>query len=190
MNMGFWSLFKKEKTDLAFTTSESKELPEIKKEDFIDETEPSKDSNIITISYGTQKPIDLIYSYLKEDYETKGYEDAICNPDMSYKEMNKRIIHSNLEIQFKQVILKYTDDLRQIDFHIKSRSQAGLIDIVKQLETEKTTLEQHMVELKKMEEDFQNDAPYMLGMLFSYERGFMRGLAALSLETLKNKNSL
>lgn len=82
-------------------------------------------------------PIDLIYNDLKEDYEQKGYEDAICNPDMSYKEMNQSIIRHNIEIKFEQVILKYNDDLHDIDFHIESRSQAGLIDVVKQLKTKR-----------------------------------------------------
>ena len=41
-------------------------------------------------------------------------------------------------------------------------------------------------ELNTMEQDFINEAPYMMGMLFSYERGFLRGLAALSLEQIKS----
>ncbi|WP_303873018.1 hypothetical protein [Bacteroides acidifaciens] len=38
-----------------------------------------------------------------------------------------------------------------------------------------------MDELTKMEQDFKAGLPYMNGMLLSYERGFLRGLAALSL---------
>lgn len=36
-----------------------------------------------------------------------------------------------------------------------------------------------------MEQDFYDEKPYMVGMLFSYDKGFSRGLAALSLEQLK-----
>lgn len=139
------------------------------------------------IGYETGMPIDLIYFYLKEDNEKKGYDDAICNPDMSYKEMNKTLIRSNLEVKFKQIILKYTDDLREIDFHIESRSQAGLVDVVEQLKSRKETIQKHMTILLEMEADLKKDAPYMLGMLMSYDRGFMKGLAALSLETFKIK---
>ncbi len=184
--MGFWNLFRSKQVATAEAKqSEQNQAPEIQKGDFIDEMPPSDDNTLI-IRYGTGMPIDLIYGFLKEDYETKGYEDALSNPDVSYKEMNKQIIKSNLEVKFRQVKLRYTDDLRTIEFHIKSRSNAGLVDIVKQLETQKETLVQHMNELDKMERDFKDSLPYMTGMLFSYERGFLRGLATLSLGQMNN----
>ena len=113
--MGLFSWFKtKQEKATELTTNV---LPEIKKEDFVDDSDPKK-NNSITITYGTGMPIDLIYSFLKEDYETKGYDDALANPDLSYRENNKSIIKSNLEIKFKQVRLRYIDVLRDIDFHI------------------------------------------------------------------------
>ena len=143
-------------------------------------------NNVVTITYGTGKAIDLIYNFLKDDYESKGYDDALTNPDSSYKEMNKAMIKSSLEVKFKQVRRKYEDDLRTIDFHINSRKEAGLIELVKELETKKEILLQHVKELNTMEQDFMDEAPYMMGMLLSYERGFLRGLAALSLEQIKS----
>ena len=153
----------------------------------VEETNEEKPvNNIVTITYGTGKAIDLIYNFLKDDYESKGYDDALTNPDSSYKEMNKAMIKSSLEVKFKQVRRRYEDDLRTIDFHINSRKEAGLIELVKELETKKEILLQHVKELNTMEQDFLNEAPYMMGMLFSYERGFLRGLAALSLEQIKS----
>ena len=151
-----------------------------------DANEEKPVNNIVTITYGTGKAIDLIYNFLKDDYESKGYDDALTNPDSSYKEMNKAMIKSSLEVKFKQVRRRYEDDLRTIDFHINSRKEAGLIELVKELETKKEILLQHVKELNTMEQDFMNGAPYMMGMLFSYERGFLRGLAALSLEQIKS----
>jgi hypothetical protein len=103
--------------------------------------------------------------------------------------MNKVIIRNNLEVRFKQVKLKYMDDVREIDFHIQSRAQAGLVDVVEQLKTRKQTLTEHQRQLEEMERDLRNNTGYMIGMLLSYERGFLRGLAALSLETLKSQRS-
>ena len=151
-----------------------------------DANEEKPVNNVVTITYGTGKAIDLIYNFLKDDYESKGYDDALTNPDSSYKEMNKAMIKSSLEVKFKQVRRRYEDDLRTIDFHINSRKEAGLIELVKELETKKEILLQHVKELNTMEQDFMNEAPYMMGMLFSYERGFLRGLAALSLEQIKS----
>ena len=106
--MGFLDFFKKKQ--ILVSTEDDKimqNLPEIKKEDFVDESNPLDKGNTIVINYGTGMPIDLIYNDLKEDYEQKGYEDAICNPDMSYKEMNQSINRHNIEIKFEQGILKY-----------------------------------------------------------------------------------
>ena len=176
--MGVFDIFRRKKVMVE---------PTIEDEGLVNEANEEKPvSNIVTITYGTGKPIDLIYNFLKDDYESKGYDDALTNPDTSYKEMNKLMIRSSLEVKFKQVHRKYEDDLRTIDFHIISRKEAGLIELVKELETKKEILLQHIKELNTMEQDFINEAPYMMGMFFSYERGFLRGLAALSLEQIKS----
>lgn len=191
--MGFFStLFgnSDRKSTSAVNQPETAPLKEIKESEFNNNlTTHSDDIPNTSISYGSSMPIDLIYQFLKEDYETKGYEDALCNQDNSYKEMNKLIIRNNLEVKFKQVKLRYMDDVREIDFHIQSRSQAGLVYVVEQLKARKQTLTEHQRQLEEMEEDLKNNTGYMVGMLLSYERGFLRGLAALSLETLKTQKS-
>lgn len=176
--MGFFDFFSRKRTVVE---------PIEEQNVLVEETNEEKPVNkTITITYGTGKAIDLIYNFLKDDYESKGYDDALTNPDSSYKEMNKSMIKSSLEVKFKQVRRRYEDDLRTIDFHINSRKEAGLIELVKELETKKEILLQHVKELNTMEQDFMNEAPYMMGMIFSYERGFLRGMAALSLEQIKS----
>lgn len=163
------------------------EEPSVEQNVLVEETNEEKSvNNVITITYGTGKAIDLIYDFLRDDYESKGYEDALTNPDSSYKEMNKSMIKCSLEVKFKQVRRRYEDDLYTIDFHINSRKEAGLVELVKEFETKKEILLQHVKELNTMEQDFIDEAPYMMGMLYSYERGFLRGLAALSLEQIKS----
>ena len=134
-------------------------------------------------------PLDEIYKYLRIDFESRGYDDALSNPDTSYRDMNKQLLVSNLKVLFKQIKQIYIDNLKTNDFHIKSREQAGLIDIVDLLKNRKETLENHLAEINKMENDLENKVDYMVGMLLSYERGFLRGLAALSLESFKQKRS-
>ena len=177
--MGIFNFFKKKQQSLVQPMIEQESVNN-------DQKEEKMENRFITIAYGTGRPIDLIYNFLKDDYENKGYEDALTNPDSSYKEMNKSMIKSSLEVKFKQVQRRYEDDLRKIDFHIKSRQDAGLIELVKELETKKEILQQHVSELNTMEQDFLNEKPYMMGMLYSYERGFVKGLAALSLEEIKD----
>ena len=63
--------------------------PTIEQNVLVEETNEKKpENNKITITYGTGKAIDLIYNFLKDDYESKGYDDALTNPDSSYKEQS------------------------------------------------------------------------------------------------------
>lgn len=189
--MGLFDLFKKKELASVNGSELKDELPEIKEEDFIDNSDPSlNDSTVYSVEFGSKLPIDIIYGFLKENYENKAYNDALTNPDKSYKETNIEIIRSNLEVKFKQVMLKYEDMLREINFHIHSRGQAGLTDIVELLLSKKDTYEKHVEELKKMKQDLDKQELYMIGIFKSYEVGFTRGLASLSLHNLKIDNTI
>ena len=160
-------------------------LPELKLNNRLNIAAPVSKEDETTVSM----PLDEIYNYLRIDFESRGYEDALSNPDISYRDLNKQLLVSNLKVLFKQIKQIYIDNLKTNDFHIKSREQAGLIDIVDLLKNRKETLENHLAEINKMENDLENKVDYMVGMLLSYERGFLRGLAALSLESFKQKRS-
>src|ERR1035437_2239572 len=101
-------------------------IPEIK--------EPNGANDGVALTRETEltvtMPLDEIYKYLRVDFESRGYDDAMSNPDTSYRDMNKQLIVSNLKVLFKQIKQIYIDNLKTTDFHIKSREQAGLIDIV------------------------------------------------------------
>ena len=189
--MGFFDLFKKTEQVQEVKLEEKNALPEIKEEDFIDNSEPSgQENSTYSVDFGSKLPIDIIYGFLKENYENKAYHDALTSPDRSYKETNIAIIRSNLEVKIKQVLLKYEDMLRDIEFHIQSRGQAGLTDIVELLKSKKVTYEKHLEEIKKMKQDLDKEELYMIGIFKSYEVGFTRGLASLSLYNLKIDNTL
>lgn len=164
---------------------EEQQLPELRESNGLNIMAPVTKEDEMTVSM----PLDEIYKYLRIDFESRGYNDALSNPDTSYRDMNKQLLVSNLKVLFKQVKQIYIDNLKTNDFHIKSREQAGLIDIVDLLKNRRETLENHLTEINKMETDLENKEDYMVGMLLSYERGFLRGLAALSLESLKQRRS-
>lgn len=189
--MGFLDYFKKTEPTVVSIPETKETLPEIKEEVFIDNSEPAAHvDSTYSVEFGSKLPIDIIYGFLKENYENKAYNDALTSPDRSYKETNIAIIRSNLEVKFKQVSLKYEDMLRDIDFHIQSRAEAGLTDIVEQLKSKKITYEKHVEEINQMKIDLKNEELYMIGVFKSYEVGFTRGLASLSLHNLKIDDSL
>ncbi|MFV0397850.1 MAG: hypothetical protein ACK5JU_07515 [Bacteroidales bacterium] len=128
--------------------------------------------------------IDLIYDYLNQDFENMGYNDALCSPDIAYKEKAKIIISFRLKVLIDQIKIKYQDDLREIEFHIDSRSKAGLIDMIFKLNTNKEKLTQHYDKLLEIEKSLQDQNSYLNGMTLAYEKGFMRGLATLSMDKI------
>lgn len=185
--MGLFDIFKKRPNHVEqLDDSHERMLPDIDEDDFIDNSDPIEHEKASeTVEFGTKLPIDLIYAFLKEDYEQKAYNDALTNPDKTYKEINMDIIKSNLDVKFMQVELKYKDMLREIGFHIRSRSEAGLTDIVELLRYNEETYKNHLELIAQMKKDLENKESYMIGIFKSYEVGFTRGLASLSLQKLK-----
>ena len=182
-------LFKKKDTDNTDKSSNPEEIPDLPRNLFVDDSDPNYNTSSPSLEFGTKLPIDIIYGFLKEDYESKAYNDALVNPDKSYKEKNLTIIKSNLEIKFKQVLLKYEDMIREIEFHIKSRTEAGLTDLVELLKSRKETYIKHVEELNHMKNDLEQGELYMTGLFQSYEVGFTKGLASLSIHNLKIDNN-
>lgn len=169
------------------SSNDGKQLPEIKKEDFVDDTDPSKD--IVGKSFGTEMPIDAIYAYLERDYEQQGYEDSMCNADNSYKDSKKEIIKNGLKRLFSQVKLRYKNDLRMIEVQINIVEQQGMINTSSSLKARKETFIEHMKAIDEMETLLTKNESQMLGMIESYNRGFLKGLAAISQSYLKNQQN-
>lgn len=166
---------------------ESKTLPEIKQEVFADHSEP-ENKELSSAQYGTKMPIDAVYAFISRDYEEQGYNDAMCNADSSYKDSKKVIIRNELKRLFEQVSLRYKSDLRDIEVQIDIVEQQGLINTASSLKARKETFIEHMNVLNEMEVSLEQGQQQMLSMINSYERGFLKGLAAKSDSLLRNGN--
>jgi len=79
------------------------------------------------------KGIEAVYSFLQTDFEPKGYNDALINPDQSNKADGIRMIRSHLSIILDKSMNHYEKLIRDLDYHVKSRSDAGLVDLVEEL---------------------------------------------------------
>jgi hypothetical protein len=181
--MSSFDLFRKKEQPIVAAPVEN--LPEIFREDFIDDTDPNEKKATEQSNFIRKWPIDEIYDFLRKDYAEDGYEDALAVPDKSYKEQNLAIIKSHLDIKFKQVRMKYNDTIREIDANLKRQEDAGLTNIADILTARKENYKSHLAELEKMEKDLENKVSYIMQVFNSYENGFNRGLASLSLGTLK-----
>lgn len=185
--MGFfnWSFFKSSQDKETSKVEEVK--PEIREEDFVDNSDPETDNNVYQIAYGTGFAIDAIYAFIKHDYEQKGFDDAMVNPENSYKESGKTLIKNELKQLFEQVRLKYRADLRLLQVQIDNMEKQGLPVQAANLYARKETYEEHMKKIEDMEKRVEEQEDSMMSPIYTYERGFLKGLAAKS-DSILNAN--
>ncbi len=132
--------------------------------------------------------IHILYEFLDKNYESKGYNDALMNPDSTHLEQNVIAIKNDLARSIRKVKTFYEDFIRQINFHITSRSRSGMIDTVEELTVKKETAESHIMQVIEIEEQAKLNEGVGHGIIISYTRGFRNGLAAISGHIILNKN--
>ena len=80
-------------------------------------------NNVITITWGTGMPIDVIFAFIHRDFEEQGYQDALVNSDLRYREMKEGIIRNDLRMLFRRISLRYQSDIRMLDVQIKNAEE-------------------------------------------------------------------
>lgn len=155
-------------------------VQEIPKNIFIEEAEHVEvDSNKVN-------GIESVYTFLLEDFEVRGYNDALTNPDDSYKLDNLKLLAQDLDILIQKVETFYQDRMKVLNFHIGSRSRAGLVDLVEELKTHKEMLIDHMNKLEVIKQANNNKSGATQRIALSYQRGFMRGLSTITQSKIFN----
>lgn len=173
--MGIFSFFKK---------SEVKEDDE--KENELDLDQQSNDS-VVTIKYGTRMPIEVIFHYVHKDFEAIGYEDAMANGDLKYRETKENIIRNDLKMLFKRVSLRYKDDLRRVAVEIQKAKELYALSSAQLLEARQETYREHIEEIAEMERQLDENDPKMTTMIESYRRGFLKGINAKAENFINNQ---
>lgn len=182
--MGLLSFFKKNTTDSSAALT-GNGLPDSLKDESSEDRNPQPKPNFQ--SDGEAKGIEAIYVFLQADYESKGYNDALISADESYKSDNIKLIKMDLQITVQRANTYYEDLLRELDFHITSRGRAGLIDLVEELKTRKEMVHEHIEKINQVKKEMETDSGMTQRILLSYQRGFMRGLSAITQTNVLNK---
>lgn len=99
-------------------------LPEIPENVFI-EKEISKDeeSESSNTSKTPEMGITLLFNFLEKNFEAKGYDDALINPDTTHLDENIRALKNELDRVIIKVITFYEDFIREINFHIREQKK-------------------------------------------------------------------
>lgn len=165
----------------------SDNLPDIPEGVFVERERNDNDKGSVNGSQ-TENGISLLFQFLERNYESKGYDDALVNPDLTHLQHNTEALKSELDRTIRKVKTFYEDFIREIDFHISSRGRSGMIDTVEELTMKKITAEQHISQVKEIEDDAHNGKGVGQSIIISYTRGFKNGLAAISHHAILRKN--
>lgn len=153
---------------------QEEEMTPIQKDKFILETPPSQ--------VKSELPIYEIYRRFQEDWETKGYNDALNFPETTYRDNQKQVIIEQLRLAIKETLLHYEDKLVDIDIHISQAQKSGLMETYDRYIQEKKKLVAHYEELTELDKDTEEIGEKTKPILTSYEMGFTRGIVSLSNE--------
>ncbi len=153
----------------------------------MEETKDEEKKNLITITWGTGMPIDVIFNFIHKNFEEEGFQDALVNSDITYRDTKVKIIRYDLEMLFTRITLRYKTDIRMVESKMNNAREAFALGAVAKLDSLKHTYEEHLVEIEDMKELLDADDPKMTTMIESYRRGFMKGVTAATLNFIENK---
>jgi len=181
--MSLFNFFRKKQQGSTAAPAETETL--VPRELFVDESDPVQVA-LLGASEATSG-IEAVYSFLQADYESRGYNDALTNPDDSYKTDNLRLLSQDLSIQIQRSNTYYESILKELDFHITSRSRAGLVDLVEELKMRRELVLSYLEKIGLIRSDAENRNGLTERITLSYQRGFSRGLAAITHARILNQ---
>lgn len=123
-----------------------------------------------------KRPIDAVYSFLSQDFEQRGYDDALGGLDIASNTSMNSIVRSKLNILIRDARLKYEEELSMLAVYIKRMEQHGLLQSMEELEAKKSICHKHLDELDAIEHGPDDDNQHLGFMYESYKRGFLNGL--------------
>lgn len=181
--MGFWDFFNKKNKGLTSSEPSGSELNISSLRTGI----PLKKENNEWNGSEREHNIILLYQFLDVNYELKGYNDSLVNPDTNYLSQNIDAIKNHLFRTIKKVKTYYEDFIIEVDFHIESRSRNGFVEMVEELRMKRKKAEEHLKKINEIEENAHKDSGECQGIFLSYTLGFQNGLAAISQNSILNR---
>ena len=189
--MGLFSFFNRKNGDvnhLNGADSTIQKLAETPQGVLVEKDKPLHSESAEKDSPSSEHGINLLFQFLERNYEKKGYDDALMNPDNTHLEQNIAALKNELERTIRKVKTFYEDFIREINFHISSRTRSGMIDTVEALNAKKETAESHIRQVLEIEQEANDSRGVAQGIVLSYTRGFRNGLAAISHHSIMNRN--
>ena len=183
----FWGAKPKEEDNMIPVEPVDTQEPDTESEAPNTEEKGEEKKEVITITWGTGMPIDVIFNFIHKNFEEDGFQDALVNQDITYRDAKEQIIRNDLEMLFKRIILRYKNDIRLVDVRIDNARKALALSAASDLEALRETYDEHLSEIKEMQDLLEANSPKMTTMIESYRRGFLKGIAATSANFIGKK---
>src|ERR1700744_6478604 len=126
--MGLFDFFKKEPKQRVETITNLDTEDTIDKDLFIEEVDTPSEEIAMPVNgnshNGAEKStlIDQIFDYVNQDFESRGYQDAIVQPYTHYLNENVELIKNDYQLVIDKAAYKYKEFLTELDFHIATRT--------------------------------------------------------------------
>lgn len=173
--MGIFNFFRSKQTPLA--ASSSQELVPLSSN--VQDKEHAE-AIVSPLANGQPLGIEAVYVFLQADYEARGYGDALINADNSNKEDGIKLIRLDLQLLTRRVNNYYEKKIKDYEVQISSRTRAGLLDLVEELRSEMEKAQRDIEELRQITAENETGSGMVERMILSYQKGFMRGLSAIT----------
>jgi len=124
--------------------------------------------------------IEEIFEFLSYDYESRGYGDALIQPDSHYMSDNIELLKNDYQLKIDLARHKFKEYLTELDFHILTREALGLNEVVEQLKAKRTIVNEHLSFIEIEHQALKTNTGKVERIRLSYIKGFKRGVTALS----------
>lgn len=188
--MRFFNFFRFKKAD-SIQNSTNGDETQVNEEDakIIDRNlfiKDNKSSN--SISSQSETSWKRIFDRIRRDYEAEGYNDALSTADNKYRDDNIQILKLDLSADIHEAEIDIKEYLKEVEFHINSRTKADLLDLVEELESKKAICLERLKTMDEIKQDIANETGTAIRIILAYKRGFNKGLAALTMANIINRN--
>jgi len=122
-----------------------------------------------------------IFAFLKQDFESVGYDDALNIPDKTFEIQGIDVIKKRFMILLEKAFLHYSEYLNHLDYYIETRKEIGLLDLVARLLKEKENVTKRIEKINNEKQLCIKNEGYILSAISAYQKGFRKGLSVITL---------
>ncbi|MFN4298834.1 MAG: hypothetical protein ACK4EX_03775 [Thermaurantimonas sp.] len=135
-------------------------------------------------SYTVLKGIRAVIASFSEDFEKKGFDDALVIQDRNFMNKGIELLKLKLHSVIEQFLLDISNEIISLESRIQQLRDFNLNDYANSLLSNLNNLKKELEHIKEYQKDFQEEGNLTQKCLLSYERGFMKGIVHL----YKNNN--